>query len=928
MIRLMLLERSAELAELWQVVEAARAGAGGVAVVEGEAGIGKTSLLELTAARAGECGVRVLRARGTVLEHEYGYGIVRQLFERDADPSLLSGVAGLAAPALGLPAARPAGDDSGFGVRHGLYWLACNLAERDPVLLLVDDAHWSDLPSLRWLAYLAGRLDGVGVAVLISWRTGEPDAPDELLDGLRAESVTRSLVPPPLTEEAGAVMLRDAFGGRADPDFCRACHQVAGGNPFLLGALADELVAAGIAPDADAVRHVRNRGPVAVRRSVRLRLARLSPGAQALARAVSVLDSDAEPRFAYNLAGLDGPSGARAAAELELARLLAVGGELRFTHPILRAAVYEQLPAATRALEHRHAAWVLAGDGGDPDRAAVHLLATHPAGDRWVTDQLRRAAGRAVERGAPETALVLLDRALAEPPPEAERAALLLSAGRTARILTRRGTRRYLAAAYDAATDPVIRSDAAAELARATVLDDPAEGVALLRTALAELPPGESGRADRHRLELLTIESTRSGRDPGAVEGEIEALYDEAAAGSATRLGAACLRLWHQHWWADQPDSADVDGLARELTDVGPMLDTFGADFIPLSWGAWVLAHWGHLETGNAMLVEAMKEARRDGNAFAVTLTGSTRAWFAVMSGDFAGAETDARSAARLAAATGSPVGQRGAVGSLVFALAAQGAYTDADAVLAAHGLSRDAGTSAGIDSGLLVARSLLHAAQGRFAAAGDDALRLIDMMPPAGPLNMSYLWAPRALVVAGRQDRAEDLAERAVTTARRSGLTGVLGIALHTAGLVGQSVDLLAEAVDVLATSPWRWELAGAQVDLGAALRRANRRQEARDPLRDGLELARRIGARGVVERAREELLASGARPRRTAFSGVGALTPSERRVADLAARGATIAEIAQGLFVTRKTVESHLYAAYRKLGVSTREELSAALS
>jgi DNA-binding CsgD family transcriptional regulator len=133
---------------------------------------------------------------------------------------------------------------------------------------------------------------------------------------------------------------------------------------------------------------------------------------------------------------------------------------------------------------------------------------------------------------------------------------------------------------------------------------------------------------------------------------------------------------------------------------------------------------------------------------------------------------------------------------------------------------------------------------------------------------------------------------------------------------------------VAVLVASPWRWEHAEALVDLGAALRRANRRRDARGPLRGGFELAERIGALALAQRARAELVATGARPRHELRDGVDALTASERRVARMAADGLTITAIAQGLFVTRKTVETHLYSAYRKLDVHSRDELAAALS
>jgi DNA-binding CsgD family transcriptional regulator len=181
-----------------------------------------------------------------------------------------------------------------------------------------------------------------------------------------------------------------------------------------------------------------------------------------------------------------------------------------------------------------------------------------------------------------------------------------------------------------------------------------------------------------------------------------------------------------------------------------------------------------------------------------------------------------------------------------------------------------------------------------------------------------------------GDLERAKELNGESIALARRLERTRALGIGLRTAGVIAggpEAVERLREAVDVLAQSPSRLEHARALVDLGSALRRQNHRRDAREPLREGVELARRCGASALVERGQAELIAAGARPRRVALSGVEALTPSERRVAGLAADGLSTPEIAQQLFVTVNTVESHLRHVYAKLGIHSREELGPAL-
>jgi DNA-binding CsgD family transcriptional regulator len=187
------------------------------------------------------------------------------------------------------------------------------------------------------------------------------------------------------------------------------------------------------------------------------------------------------------------------------------------------------------------------------------------------------------------------------------------------------------------------------------------------------------------------------------------------------------------------------------------------------------------------------------------------------------------------------------------------------------------------------------------------------------------------ALAAAGGREEALSLAREEVALARAFEVPRELGMALRASGLVegGETgIELLQEAVGVLETTPAELEHARALSDLGAALRRAGRRSDARDPLRAGLDLAGRCGANALVDRAHSELVAAGARPRRMVVSGAEALTASERRVAELASEGLTNREIAQTLFVTEKTVESHLGHAYRKLDISARSQLADALA
>src|SRR5690348_9906739 len=237
-----ILGRDAELAVLGAAADAAEAGHGAFVLVEGPAGIGKTTLLRMACARPAAPGPRILTARGLALESGFAYGIARQLIEpvrAAAGPGewdeLLDGAAGLAARVFDSAAVGSVEDDIPYATTHGLYWLVANLAARGPLLIAVDGVHWADAPSLRWLSHLAARIDGLPAALLLGVRDG-PEEP-ALLDELRASPGGTQLPLAPLGRDATATLVRGWIGERADARLCQACHASTGGNPFLLASL-------------------------------------------------------------------------------------------------------------------------------------------------------------------------------------------------------------------------------------------------------------------------------------------------------------------------------------------------------------------------------------------------------------------------------------------------------------------------------------------------------------------------------------------------------------------------------------------------------------------------------------------------------------------------------------------------------------------
>jgi predicted ATPase len=309
-----LLERERELEQLGALLDGLAAGEARVAIVEGAAGIGKSRLLAEARRRAADGRIRVLSARGGELERDFAFGVVRQLYEpvlheSGARERLLAGAAAAADPVFDLVEAAGEGDAS-FAVLHGLYWLTVNLTAGGPVLLAVDDLHWCDGASLRFLAYLARRLEGLPVLVLFGLRPSEPGVDTALLAELAGDPLATTLHPGALTGDAVAELVRERLGAGADARFVAACHAAAGGNPLLTNELLRALAAEGVRPVAEEIATVEDLGPRAASRATLLRLARLPDDAVAVARAVAVLGDGARVAHTAALAGLDHARGA------------------------------------------------------------------------------------------------------------------------------------------------------------------------------------------------------------------------------------------------------------------------------------------------------------------------------------------------------------------------------------------------------------------------------------------------------------------------------------------------------------------------------------------------------------------------------------------------------------------------------------------
>ena len=937
----LLLEREVHVAALRALADAARGGGGRFVVIEGSAGIGKTRLLAEGRAIANSAGMRVLAARGGELEGEFAYGVVRQLFEPllasappDFRAELLSGPAALTASLLG--ASQPAGSqdaaaaEGSFAIVHGLYWLAANVALHQPTLLAIDDLHWTDTPSLRWLLHLTRRLEGVPLLVVAGSRPPEGEGHDPtLVAELIADPDVAAIRPEPLGRASIAVLARELHGLEPDEAFCGALQTATGGNPLFVGAVLDAVAREGTSPTAEHTTRLLEIGAQGVSRAVGLRLARLQAEALALLRAASVLGDGVELRHAAALGGVEASELGPTAAALVRLDLLRREDPLEFFHPVVRRAVYETLDVVERGVAHRSAAELLVEAGAQPESAAVHLLRVAPRADPFVVSTLRQAAERSLAQGAADAAVGYLTRALEEQIDPAARAEVLVELGLAERRTNGPAAADHLQAGLELLADPTRRGQVALELGRALWFTDRiAEALAVFQRALGEV----DRERDPDLYELLLAELISSAwwnpqtypiAETAIGELDLDALHG----GLGSEILLATIAMYEFRLALHRELTVE---LARRSLASGNLLASSPA----FLYAVVTLFRSGMLDESVLIFNQAIAQARRHGDIFNLAFLLTWRGVCQTERGDLRAAVADLREAIELSVAHGTRLNWSYNIGFLAYALLEQGDADEAARVIDRGGFPEQLPLDQVHLAWFRLHRARLRIETGSPERGVDELLQVgetLRLLPFDNPGTAPWRsWAAEGLRLLDRNDKARVLAADELALARRWGDPHAIGASLRVLGLVQggtAGIGLLREAVEVLAGSEARLEHARALVDLGAALRRANQRTEARERLREGVDLALRSGAFGLAERANEEIAATGARPRTVLQTGLDALTASERRVAQLAADGMSNKEIAQTLFVTIKTVEVHLSHAYRKLEISSRANLDNAL-
>jgi DNA-binding CsgD family transcriptional regulator len=905
----LLLERDDDLERLL--------GAQDVALIEGAAGSGKSALLQAALDRLE--GSRVLVARAGEFERDHAFGVVRRLFEpvlvsTEARERLLGGVAARAGDLVDGVAVDP-----GAELLHALYWLTANLAGEQPLVLVVDDLHWADVPSLRALDYLARRLDDLPVRLLTAMRPSEPGAPDALLDALRAVAVV--VTPAPLTDAAVDAVVRTAQPG-AGAGLLAAFRSSCAGNPLYLA----ELLRMAALDGWDAER-VRAAAIPSLGDRVLRRVAGVGDGATDLAYAMAALDDGGRLAHAAALAGLTEPDASALAHRLRRIEVLGDEDPFAFVHPLVRRSLYDALPAAARDDLHVRAAAL----GGTPEAVATHLAQLRPRGSSVAAGAFLDAARAALGRAAPEAAERWLRRALDEGAPAPPRAELLAELGASLAVARDPESLAVLAEALELTEDRTARARIALDLAEIRA------AAGLWEQTYAAIDAGLeaiAGHDDQLELELRAYRAGAWVYDPrqtALLEAEYPALVDLAwsSDGWAARALAAILGA-HASLTGRPRDEAFA--FADRAMEGGVLLAGHSA-------GGWASAqalsasmYYDDRERSDAMFDELREAASRSGSIIGHLTARAVSAAVMVRSGELVDGEAELRWAFEFSVEQGLGM----FIGSMALYLAdliAERPSLD-DLRPQIEAIELDPVLDQMAVGGFL---RILRAEDRRLR--GDRTGAVEDLRVALG-IGERLHWAPTyaavrsklALVLPeGDRDEALRLAAEELELARACGLPRAIGIALRTDGVLRQDLGRLEEAVEVLAASPARLEHARAVVELGTVLRRQAGRGAAREVLLTGLELAHGCGAERLATRTEEELRLAGARPRRRVRTGVEALTPSELRVTRLVAAGRSNAEVAQELFLSLKTVETHLTRAYVKLdiaGPGARTRLAAALA
>ena len=891
---------------LERVLQAARDGEGGVLVVYGEPGVGKTALLEYAVEAAPD--FRLARAVGIEGEMDFPFAALQRLWSPmlELNDRLPPPQRDALAVAFGLSRGEA---PNPFLVGLAILGLMSEAAEKRPLLCVVDDAQWLDRSSAQALAFVARRLLAEKVALLFGVRG--PNAtlgglPELQVEGLSARDART------LLESVLAVPLDDLIVERLIVE--------ARGNPLALLELPRGLTPAQLAGGFGLLTEL----PLSsqIEESFARRLGNLPRDAQRLLL-LAAADPVGDPTLIWHAARRLGISES-AADTVESEGLLSLSAPVAFRHPLVRSAVYRASAPDVRHEIHRALAEAT-DEETDPDRRAWHLSQGTSVPDEEIAKELEDSAARAQARGGLAAAAAFLERATALTPEKSRRSGRALAAGR--------------AKLQAGAVDDALRLAATAE---SGVLSELEQAMSLLLRAQISFLSTRGG--DAAPLLLKAADRLRELNPELARETYLEALMAAVFAGRLAAAGATSpevARAARGAPHARNPRGLDVllDGLVALFSDgyvaAVPILrqaqraignGMSPAEQLQSMWGAnissahlWDDEAWEQLSERHLLLI-------RETGAFArLPIALSQRGQMHVFAGELAQAASLYEAFQEATEITGSnPAPYLGAV-----LVAMRGREAEVRGFIdTARAEVVERGEGAGL-SYLDWAEAVLHNGLGRYWEARAAALRVVDR-PELIPVN----WALPELIEAAMRTGAPELAantNRLLTDrTRASGTDWAVGVAARSHALVvddSHAEDLYAEAIERLGGTRARTDLARAHLLYGEWLRRQRRRVNARKELRTAYDMFTEFGMEAFAERARAELQATGEHARRQTVEALDQLTPRESHVSHLVAQGNTNKEIAAQLFVSESTVEYHLVKVFRKLDVKSRSQLASRL-
>ncbi|MFF2810701.1 AAA family ATPase [Streptomyces sp. NPDC058000] len=889
----MLYERKSELARIDTAVRQAQEGRSPLLLLTGPLGIGRSTLLQ-EAGSSPPGNLRVLRANAAPMEQDFAFGIVHQLL----GPLV----------ADGLPAPGDHDVPASEAVLHDLRSLLADVCATTPVLILVDDLQWVDLPSLRWLTYLARRAHGMRVALVCTLRDGDPRARHPLVGDLAAAADILRLTP--LSLDGTRALIQHHLGEPADDSYARACHDSCAGNPLFLHSVLRDQALNGHRPTADQADQARASRPTQLRDRLAGCLHDQPGSVRDVAAAIAAFGDHGEPDLIQRHARLDTISYQRALRALRHLGLLVLHDTPRFLHRVVRDAVESALTIAERERSRDAAAEILHQAGRPAEHVAELLMAVTATHRPWAVGVLRTAAEVALRRGEPAAAARHLRRALLEcTAGDGERARLLIDLAKAERGIDPAACERHISQAVRLLSSATDRAAATLLIPPSYLGEATPSVVDLLRNVSEDFEPAgpQQGCPGEIALRLEARLWHAGHENPAELTGAVKRLRSLGSSlpletGGARELAAVLINAGVLSTALPAPDIA---ALAGQVLEREPVTSAGARTALPLV----ALALYAADAVGaiNAHLFCEQHTDRPHAGVYA------ENALIQLARGRLTEAREHADRAAELADADWREP---------TAVVRAAVAMESGDIPLIEH-LLKDSGKRWPANLATTAMWQLLEASldtrHGRDADALKSLLACGRQLDAASWRNSTlFPWRPRAIVLhhrLGETRPALALADEELARARQWAAPAALGRALRLHALLpgGGGVPALRESAEILRTSANTLELSRTLLQLGRTLEGG---KEAEAVLREAVDLTTACGAPWLTERARAALGSA-------APSQEAPLTHGERQVVSLVGRGLTNQEIADELGVSTRAVEKRLTSCYRKLGVAGRREL-----